>query len=767
MEQFGAHNIPIQTVSYADKVKDDYAFVKTTMRAYINLSFNYSTNYRLDVKKLYDYYNGHVYQDDYSSVLKPYGKSFEGFPQTVKNYPIIKPKIDLLRGEFAKRPDICTVVVVNEDARSEMLEYLNQKVEASLHQVAINAMNAAGVNGGMESQETRQPGQIAEEVTNSWRDKKADVGQAALNYIKRYNNLSEWFNIGFLDMLIAGETYSYKTVVNKEPYYEVVNPLDIDFDKDPDLQYIEDADWVCRRKYMNPSTVVDTFYTELTKDEVEQIERPQHVNITPSAVLGNLDERVNSYRRTSRLVEVIHVCWKTRKKVGILSYIDEYGQPQEMIVDETYTPDKLLGETVEWLWVNEAWQGFRIDGNIFKSMGPIPSQRASLDNISKCKLPYNGRILSNRNSRNISPVMLGVPFQVLYNIVHYRMELALAKMKDTISLLDINVLPKNWPIEKFLAYVDYTGVGFVDYNKEGVRLNPQHQTSVKLASDTIGSYLELLANIKHEWDDLIGITKQREGQVSASETVGGVERAVVQSSLITEIYFTIFDQFREKEYQGLMDSSRLAWIEGKKASFVMPDVTKPMYLSIDGADYANTEYGVFASNSPKDKEKLMKLEAFAQALIQNGTPGSTVAEILDHESFSQMKSALQKAEAKNNEWQQHMEELKGKQQEALLERELQNQETLHQYALEEIDRKGEWDLKGKQAAALGMDEGVNSAEIMGLQNENNIKNRELDIKQTEIQQKDADSRRKAESEKYKADMSLKVAKSRPKTPAKK
>jgi len=568
-------------------------------------------------------------------------------------------------------------------------------------------------------------------------------------------------------MLIAGETYSYKTVVNKEPYYEVVNPLDIDFDKDPDLQYIEDADWVCRRKYMNPSTVVDTFYTELTKDEVEQIERPQHVNITPSAVLGNLDERVNSYRRTSRLVEVIHVCWKTRKKVGILSYIDEYGQPQEMIVDETYTPDKLLGETVEWLWVNEAWQGFRIDGNIFKSMGPIPSQRASLDNISKCKLPYNGRILSNRNSRNISPVMLGVPFQVLYNIVHYRMELALAKMKDTISLLDINVLPKNWPIEKFLAYVDYTGVGFVDYNKEGVRLNPQHQTSVKLASDTIGSYLELLANIKHEWDDLIGITKQREGQVSASETVGGVERAVVQSSLITEIYFTIFDQFREKEYQGLMDSSRLAWIEGKKASFVMPDVTKPMYLSIDGADYANTEYGVFASNSPKDKEKLMKLEAFAQALIQNGTPGSTVAEILDHESFSQMKSALQKAEAKNNEWQQHMEELKGKQQEALLERELQNQETLHQYALEEIDRKGEWDLKGKQAAALGMDEGVNSAEIMGLQNENNIKNRELDIKQTEIQQKDADSRRKAESEKYKADMSLKVAKSRPKTPAKK
>lgn len=767
MEQFGAHNIPIQTVSYADKVKDDYAFVKTTMRAYINLSFNYSTNYRLDVKKLYDYYNGHVYQDDYSSVLKPYGKSFEGFPQTVKNYPIIKPKIDLLRGEFAKRPDICTVVVVNEDARSEMLEYLNQKVEASLHQVAINAMNASGANGGMESQETRQPGQIAEEVTNSWRDKKADVGQAALNYIKRYNNLSEWFNIGFLDMLIAGETYSYKTVVNKEPYYEVVNPLDIDFDKDPDLQYIEDADWVCRRKYMNPSTVVDTFYTELTKDEVEQIERPQHVNITPSAVLGNLDERVNSYRRTSRLVEVIHVCWKTRKKVGILSYIDEYGQPQEMIVDETYTPDKLLGETVEWLWVNEAWQGFRIDGNIFKSMGPIPSQRASLDNISKCKLPYNGRILSNRNSRNISPVMLGVPFQVLYNIVHYRMELALAKMKDTISLLDINVLPKNWPIEKFLAYVDYTGVGFVDYNKEGVRLNPQHQTSVKLASDTIRSYLELLANIKHEWDDLIGITKQREGQVSASETVGGVERAVVQSSLITEIYFTIFDQFREKEYQGLMDSSRLAWIEGKKASFVMPDVTKPMYLSIDGADYANTEYGVFASNSPKDKEKLMKLEAFAQALIQNGTPGSTVAEILDHESFSQMKSALQKAEAKNNEWQQHMEELKGQQQEALLAREQQHEETLHQYRLEEIDRQGEWALKGKQAAALGMDEGVNSAEIMGLQNENNIKNRELDIKQTEIQQKDADSRRKAESEKYKADMSLKVAKSRPKTPAKK
>ncbi len=755
----GNENIPLQAIPYSEKIADDFAFFKSTANAYINLSFNYTTNYRLELKKLYDYYNGHVYESDYKSTLEPFGKKFEGFPKTIKNYPIIKPKIDLLRGEFIKRPDVCTVVVVNDDAKSEKLETLNAKVEDTLAQIIVNKMNASGVQTGIPSEDIKEtPQQISETLNESWRDKRAEVGQAALNYIKRYNRLDEKFDVNFLDLMVAGELYSYKGVRHNEPVYEVVNPIDIDYDKDPNLQFIEEGDWVVRRQYCNPSTVIDMFYDELTYDETKRLENPTHSGVTPGIIMANLDGRVNPYRRSSRLIEVIHVCWKSRKKVGILSYIDEMGQPQEMQVPEEYVVDKEAGETVTWYWVNEVLETYRIDGDLFKSSGPVNNQRTSLDNISKCYLPYNGRVLSNRNSRNISPVMLGVPFQVLYNIVHYRLEIALGKMKDSVSLLDINVIPKKWDIEKFLAYVDYTGIGFVDYNKEGVRLNPQHQTSVKLASDTIVSYLELLANIKHEWDDVIGITKQREGQVSASETVGGVERAVVQSSLITEIYFRAFEQFREREYQGLMDYSRLAWINGKKASFVMPEMAKAVYLSIEPDEYSNTEYGVFASNTAKDMEKLSKLEAYAQALIQNGTPGSTITEILDHESFAGMKHALLKAENKNAEFQKFMQEQEAQNAMAAEQAITEREALKHEYALEQIDRKGEWDLRAKQAVALGMDEGANSAEIMALQNDVMISQQELALKDKEINIKNLDSKRKQEADMYKTDKQLEAAK---------
>lgn len=128
--------------------------------------------------------------------------------------------------------------------------------------------------------------------------------------------------------------------------------------------------------------------------------------------------------------------------------------------------------TLEWEWVNEVWEGIRIDRRFYIKMNPLAIQRTSMDNPSICKLPINGRKYSDINSQPISLVSLGIPYQLNYNIYKYRMELAIARSKDIIAQFDINMIPKNWDMDKFMYFVEGTGIAWVDYNKEEYNYPP-------------------------------------------------------------------------------------------------------------------------------------------------------------------------------------------------------------------------------------------------------------------------------------------------------
>jgi hypothetical protein len=765
-------DIPTQTISYAEKVKDDYAWAKLTIDAYIRRSYFSTTQHKWHLKKLYDLYNGSVDPEDYKLIIEPFGKRLEGDMADVINYPIIKPKIDLLRGEFAKRPKQREVYVSNADTVNKMLEEKKKLTYQTLEQMFINQLNQQGVPTGIPSEEAPNPEEQVKAFENSYRDDRAILGQNALEYIDGYNKLDEAFNLEWFHGLVSGEVYSFKTVEHNEPIYDVVNPLDIDYDKDPDTIFIEDGEWVVRRKYMNPSSIVEFFYDELGKTEEDKknmINKIEQLGVNSTVMYATapiLYDRTGPQNAYNRLVEVKHVVWKSKKKIGICSFVDEFGQPQEMEVDETFKPLKELGQTVEWFWVNEVWEGYMIGLDIYMKIRPVPMQRASLDNLSKCKLPYNGRSFSNVNTTNVSFAMLGYPYQVLYNSTFHRLKLAMAKMKDDMIMLDINLKPQNMTVEEWLLYGDATNIMFVDYTKDGYRGSSTHQNVLKMASTTIQSYIELLRFIKQEWEEVCGISRQREGQIATSETVGGVERAVVQSSLITEIYFTLFDQFKEREYQGLIDYSKLAWINGKKTSFVQPDTGKIIYLDVDPAKYCEAEYGIFVALSGKMVEKRKQLESQLQNMIQNGAKSSSIIEIIESDNFAEIKSKMLKAEQAQDEYAQQMEQMKGEQQKELLAMQDELAAKQHERELEKIDRKGEWDLRKSELTAYGMDDGgdadrISEAAEIGLkQQELGLKSRELDIKET-------DSQRKAATDRYKADKQVEVAKMRPKPTTKK
>ena len=345
-------------------------------------------------------------------------------------------------------------------------------------------------------------------------------------------------------------------------------------------------------------------------------------------------------------------------------------------------PDEMkeLGGTLEWLWINEVWEGTRIDEDIFVNIHPLANQRGTMDNPSKCKLPINGVRYSDTNSDNISMVSLGIPYQLNYNIYKYRLELAIARSKDIIAQFDINMIPKKWDMDKFMYFVEGTGIAWVDYNKEGIQLNPQHQSVMDMSIKTIEQYIVLLQAIMEEWEKLSGVNRQRQGQVGQYEGKASSQQSIVQSSHITEDIFRKFARLEQKDMQALLDYSKEAWITGKKTMYVMPDGTMD-YLALDPLSHSESDYGIFMTGSGQELEKLQKLEGLAQSMIQNGVPASTVADMIDTKSFTQLKDKIRDAEdamkelaQQQQQAQKEMEQMKIQADQAKIENEnVQNQ----------------------------------------------------------------------------------------------
>ena len=732
---YGSHKIPQQRLPITQKTEK---WREECVDAFINLSKFGLSERRNYLKTLYDYYNGEIDEQDYKYVLKPYGRTRENFPSKLRNYPIIKPIIDLLIGEKSKRPLNYTVAVKNGDAISLKEQAKKEVLIATIQKMFVQQYTKQTnpeLGAQMEQEAPQIPQQILEQFETSYVDDRAIKGQHAINYIMQNEEIYDKFQKLFFHFLVSGECYTEKGVRRAEPFYDVINPLDIDYDKDPDIDFVEDGDWAIIRKFAHVSTIIDQFGEYLTDKQVLDLETPHQTSVDSyllyRAEASGADD--NIYR--NRLIECVTVYWKSRKRIGFVSYEDPMtGTIEEFQVDEDFKlPAELkqYNAKLDWEWVNEVWRGTKIDNTFFVNINPLPNQRLSLDNPSKCKLPINGRKYSDINSNNISLVSLGIPYQLNYNIYKYRLELSIARSKDIIAQFDINMIPKKWDMDKFMYYVEGTGIAWVDYNKEGIQLSPQHQSVLDMSIKTIQQYIVLLDSIMMEWEKISGVNRQRQGAIGQYEGKGSSQQAIVQSSHITEDLFRKFSNFEQRELQGLLDYSKEAWVTGKKGMYVMPDTTM-QYIDIDSMQHMESEYGIFVSDSGADVEKLNQAKGLAQAMIQNGTPASDILEMLDTDNIAGIKQKIKKAERARQELEQAQQEAQRQQQEQMMQ---MKQLEIQQEGIEkEKDRQLQLELALINAEASDSS-GKENLQLQEMLKKYEMKERELDIKEQELQAK--------------------------------
>ena len=685
--------------------------------------FNYSLVRKSVIHKKinYDLVRGKLHMNDLEYLINPENIKAGFIPDRIQHYPIINSKINILKGEESKRLFDYRVVITNPNAISEIENNKKAEILQRLQEWVQNTSQS-------EEEASQELEKINYYYTYQWQDMREIRANNLLNHYKKEYNIPLIFNEGFDDAMTVGEEIYQCDIVGGEPVIERLNPLKVRVFKSGYSNKIEDADIIIIEDYWSPSRVIDTYYDVLTKKDMEYIQKlPDHIGQAAIDSMDNIDERYGFVNNnmigdeitsqngffwdpygtsdgisnsllpydTAGNLRVLKVFWKSRRKIKkVKSYDPITGEEQFNFYPETYIIDKDKGEEEKILWVNEAWEGVKIGSDIYVNMRPRPIQYNRLSNPSRCHFGIIGTIYNLNEGRPFSMVDVMKPYNYLYDIIHDRLNKLMAKNWGKIVKLDLALVPKGWDIDKWLYYAKTNNMAIIDSFKEG---NYGAATG-KLAGalnnasngvidadwgNNIQQYINLLEFIKLEMSEAVGITRQREGQISNRETVGGVERATLQSSHITEWIFVKHEDLKKRVLEAFLETAKIA-LKGrsKKFQYVMDDLSTQI-VTIDGDEFAEADYGLIVDNSQGSQELNSKLDMLAQAALQNQS--------LDFSAIMKLYSSASLAEKQrlieNNERQIQERNQQLQQQQAQIE-EQKNQAAL-QMKQAELDQKRE------------------------------------------------------------------------------
>lgn len=731
------------------------------------LHFNYNLIRQSTVHQRinYDLVNGKLHMQDLQLICNPDGLKADFIPTKIQHYPIMNSKLNVLKGEEIRRPFNYKVVVTNPNALSEIEENKKKELFQRLQQIVEDTSIS-------EDEAKEKVQKLGKYMTYEWQDFKEVLGNCVLNHYSKEQGFSEIFNSGFMDGMIIGEEIYQCDIIGGDPVIEKLNPLKVRIFKSGYSNKIEDADMIVLEDYWSPGKVIDRYYDVLSTKDIQYLESyPHHFSQGATDEMDNWDERYGfvNYNMISDViadstlffdpfgeysetasndllpfdlngnVRVIRVYWKSRRKIKKIKYYDsQTGEEEFTFMPETYILDDAKGEEEETFWINQAWEGTKIGQDIYVNMRPRVVQYNRLDNPSRCHFGIVGSIYNLNDNRPYSLVDMMKPFNYLYDIIHDRLNKLMARNWGKMTRLDLSKKPKEWKMEKWLYYAKTMGLFVENSFNEGEIGRATGVLAGAMNSNTQGvidadfgnniqQYINLLEYIKAEMSEVAGISKQREGQISNRETVGGVERATLQSSHITEWLFTVHDNIKKRALEVFLETAKVA-LKGRKKKFnyILPDYASKI-IEIDGDEFAECDNGIVLDNSNDVENLNQKLEGLAQAALQNqALDFSTIMKLYTSASLAEKQRMVEDSEQrKQQEMQQQQQQQMQMQQQAM-----QAQQEAAQKQLEYNDLINQRDNETKVLVAE-----INSqAEFAVLQLKNHLTEMDMEEKEnTDIQ----------------------------------
>lgn len=689
-------NFPRQMLSFKEKNKKWRK--QCVMWANNKTFFNYSLVRKSVLHKQINYnlLRGKINMEDMQLILNPDNVSTSYIPDKIQHYPTMNSKLNLLKGEESNRTFDFKVIVTNPLAitqkENNKKEELLQKLQTLIEDSSLS-----------EEQYNQEIQKLSDYYTYEWQDIREVRANALLNhYIKEYN-IPLLFNEGFTDAYTVGEEIYQCDIVGGEPIIQRINPLKIRIFKNGYSNKVEDADIIILEDYWSPGKVIDTYYDVLTTNDIKYLETiPDNIGQSSVDGMSNIDERygfINSNMigdeittsdgfyfdptnlfpesvGTSLLpydlagnIRVLQVYWKSKRKIKkVKSYNSQTGEEEYNYYPETYIPNKDLGEKEFTMWINEAWEGTMIGERIFVNMRPRLVQYNRLSNPSRCHFGIIGSIYNLNQGKPFSLVDMMKPYAYLYDAIHDRLNKAIANNWGSLIRLDLSKVPDKWNVDKWMYYAKVNHILVEDSFKEGNygasagklagALNNASTGGINLDQ---GNYIQQLINIleyiKMEMSEVSGITKQREGQVSNRETVGGIERSRLQSSYITEWLYLQHDDVKKRVLECLLETAKIA-LKGRSIKFqnILSDASNKI-MEIDGDEFAEADYGLVIDSSTETQQLKQKLDVLAQAALQTQRLSfSTIMQLYSSSSIAQKQRLIDRDEKQITERQEQQQQ---------------------------------------------------------------------------------------------------------------
>ena len=745
-----------------------------------------------NMKINYDLMEGKIHMPDLKAVVNPFGIDASFIPDNIQHYPVINSKLNVLKGEESERLFDYRAVITNPNAISEMEDEKNALINNRLQQLLMDTSQS-------EEEYQRELEKLDNYFKFEYQDKREVRANRVIKHYSKELELNQLFNKGFADAYTAAEEVYHIDIVGGEPIVEKIDPRKLKILRSGYSDKIEDAEMLVLEEYKNPGWIIDTYYDQLSKKDIEKIENgpgygntegsvtdsmgninagyanpivPLFSDWTAGDVLMSSNELFNEESSTltpydlNGNVRVLRVYWKSRRKIKkVKSYDPETGEEQFNFYPETYHCDPDKGEEEQTFWINEAWEGTKIAEDIYINMRPRPIQYNRLSNPSRCHFGFIGSIYSDNGDMPFSMVDMVKPYAYLYDVIHDRLNKTLAKNQGKLIKMDFAKVPKGWDVDKWLYYINTNGIVVEDSFKEGNvgvatgklagALNNASSGVVDASLGTeIQQYITLLEWLSNQIGETMGISKQREGQISNRETVGGVERATLQSAHITKWLFFIHESVKKRVLECLLETAKIAF-KGRKIKFdyTFSNGSKET-VEFDGDEFAECDYGIVVDNGTEAQELNQKLDMLAQAALQNQILDfSTIMQLYTTDSLAEKQRTVEATEKRIREQhqqeQQRQYELQQQQMQLnaqAAQEKMQMDYKMHQEKLQadiliaQINSKAEWERYAM------------------IQEENGItKQQEIEFKQKqlELDSKQFDAKLKADIQKHKDDIAIK------------
>ena len=683
-----------------EKEKQDESWIKNTMDYFANKSYAEYIKNRDTFVKNYDLVNGILRMEDFYQ--EPETKTFSDMlqadidlPAYVKHYSIITTPINNLVGEISKRPDTFRVKAFDDDSQSEELQFKTEILQQFVIQQAKQKIMEKLAMSGQEIDE-EQLEQLTMEQVKDQLDSYTSVAEKWANHIltcqKAEFNLKEKSEDTFRDLLISAREFYHIYEDNSKLGFniEVANPKNTWFLTTPDRKWISDPTGRNQGAYaagtvqvMELSEIIESI-PDLTKEEIDHLRSSLQdyglINVRESN-LGNpnASDGIDSIQydtfdplvlQTRMMIEsemkqnndglqdflgltsnvssfgykyvVVRAYWISKRKIGKLTYLDEMGNEQTVLVDENYKSKTIPTQIdLEWGWINQWYQGTKIGPDIYH-MKPLKI-------LNYC--PIIGTTYQVKNTEAKSLVDLMKPFQTLYNICMNQLYKLLEKEIGNVASVNIRRVPRlkdgddQDSLDMWEMEARERGIIFDDDSPENTKAavsNTSIARNIDLTrTNEIQSRYNLALQLKAECWELIGITRQRLGSVQASETATATNTAVSQSYAQTEPLFVAHEYIMGQLYQAIIDAAQ--YIESSKPLSTLSYVTsegESAFIQVNGNDLKLRDLKVFPTNRPEDTQMFNELRQLSQAVIQNGGTLYDIIELYSTKSMREMKKTF-------------------------------------------------------------------------------------------------------------------------------